>query len=174
MLQLISKFCSCYSVFNKNEILLNSTDSLPQHQAVASSMPLPSRLYRHTYKKRKIFHPEKSTNSLATLLRPACLEWQGQRVGDDNMAALISSTQSFGLERHDAEAVSPGRSDPCLKGCSVVQSEGCWSLAVLPAKVTLLLSSWQTTEEEEGVTRQLIICICTWSLSVWGWQNHGE
>lgn len=41
--------------------------------------------------KYKIIHPKKSTNILATLLHPVCLEWQGQEVGDDNMAAVISS-----------------------------------------------------------------------------------
>ncbi len=72
-------------------------------------MPLPplflfSLAYTDTH--IKIFHPKKPTNTLATLRHPARLEWQGQRVGDDNMAAVISSAQSFGPERHEVEAVS--------------------------------------------------------------------
>ncbi len=100
-LQLDSKFVSWCGVSSKNEILLNWTDSLPQHHAVAPSMPLPSQT--HTY---KIIHPQKSTNILATLLHPACLQWQGQGVRDDNMAALISCMRSLSPERHEAETVS--------------------------------------------------------------------
>lgn len=46
-LQLDSKFVSWCGVSSKNEILLNWTDSLPQHHAVAPSMPLPSQTHTH-------------------------------------------------------------------------------------------------------------------------------
>lgn len=59
----------------------------------------------HTHK-CEIIHPQTSTNTLVTLLHPACLEWQGQKISNDNMAAVISSPQSLSPERHEAEAVS--------------------------------------------------------------------
>lgn len=74
-------------------------------------MPLPSHQLPHIYIHKhthiyKIIHPHKSTNILATLLHPARLEWQGQEVRDENMAAVISSVRSLSPERHEAEAVS--------------------------------------------------------------------
>lgn len=136
-------------------------DSLLQHRAV-DLCPLTwalAYIYTHTHT-HKIIHSLISANILATLLRPSRLEWQGQGVEDDNMAAVMSSSAVPGSRAAWGRGGFPEGSDPCLKGCPVVQSEGRWSLAALRA----LLSLWQTTGKEAGVSRQLITCIWTWSL----------
>lgn len=58
----------------------------------------------------KIIHQHISTNILATFLHPACLLWQGHRVEDDNMAAMVAHLphSHFSPAQHEAEAVSQG------------------------------------------------------------------
>lgn len=100
--------------------------------------------------------------------------WSGRvrRSGMTTWQLWYLRTRSLGPEAAWIWGCFPGGSDPCLKGCSVVQSEDCWSLAELPAWAMLLFSSWQTTEEEGDVSRRLIICIWTWPLTVWGKGNQ--
>lgn len=111
------------------------------------SMPLLSHQCNHIYTDKThthvyiYIHPHKSTNILASLLHPACLEWQGEWVRDDNMAAVISSTRSLGLEQHEAEAVSQEEVTRVWRGGLLSNQEDCWSLATLPAWATLLLST---------------------------------
>lgn len=83
----------------------------------------------------QVISHQKFTNILPTLLHPACLEWQGQEFGDDNMAAVISSTAVPRSRAAWSRGCFPGGHDPCLKGGSVGQSEGCWSLAALPTRI---------------------------------------
>ena len=116
----------------KIEILLSWADSLPQHHTAAASVPSPSRIQTHTH---KTIHPQKSTNILATLLHPACLEWQGQGVGDDNMAAVISFHAVPSVQSGMKQWLFPrGEVTRVWRGPLFVQSEDCWSLAALPAR----------------------------------------
>lgn len=110
----------------KIEILLSWADSLPQHHTAAASVPSPSRIQTHTH---KTIHPQKSTNILATLLHPACLEWQGQGVGDDNMAAVISFHVVPSVQSGMKQWLFPrGEVTRVWRGPLFVQSEDCWSL----------------------------------------------
>lgn len=160
-------------------MILNWTDSLPHHHAVAPSMPSLSHhrtsihIQTHTHT-----HIRSSTHrSPQTFRKPSSIlpvwEWQGQGVRDDNMAAVIPSSRSLGQERHEAEAVSQEKW-PVSEGVLCCPIRGLLKPSSATCSGHTAAFLWQTTEEEGGVTRQLIICIRIRSSSVWGRANQEE
>lgn len=142
---------------NKIEILLSWADSLPQHHIVLPPCPLPL-AYRHTHIKPSTHrNPQTFWQPSSTL--PV---WSGRVKGSGMTTWQLwyLSTRSPWSRAAWSSGCFPGGKWPVSEGglcLSNQRTAEAWRRYLLGA--TLLLSSWQTTEEEGGVTRRLIICI---------------
>lgn len=97
-------------------------------------------------------HPPTHIHKHPGNLPPSCLSavagsqgqgWQHGSYGSPSSSQSLQSSTAW------SRSSFPGGSDPCLKGFSVVQSEDCWSLAVVPARATNLLSSDRRQSRKE-------------------------